>query len=257
MKGLLMYYAMDAEKNKSYIEWLVGEAKESGLELKLVVMEDLRTGFSLDDIDFVINRTREVSVSWQFELQGIRVFNSSEVTLLGNNKLAAYNYMQNRSVPFAKVLISPLKNKKTVRKPVSGHGGENVTYGIQVGPVDLANFVYQEHAGKIIGDVRFWIIGNEIHAAVLRSNPDSFLSNYSHGGHFEEYSYNTSQEAIVKRAIADLSIDYAGIDFFVTTDDQLLFNEIEDVVGSRMLSELGLNKTTTEWMRHIKKELLN
>lgn len=255
MKGLVLYYAVDAEKNRSYIDWLIAEAKEAGLVLELILIDDMKPGFSVDGVRFVINRTREVSVSWQYELQGIRVFNSSEITLLGNNKLAAYNYMQKRGVSFAKVLIGPFVDEKSVRKPIDGHGGHDISFDLQSEKVDLVNYVYQEHAGAILGDVRFWIIGNRIHAAILRSNPNSFLSNYSLGGDFEVFHYTKEQEANVYKAIGDLSIDYAGIDFFVTKDGDLLFNEIEDVVGSRMLSELGMNTTTSEWMKHIKSEL--
>lgn len=255
MRGLLLYYAVDADKNRSYIDWVIAEAKEVGLELELLLIDDMKAGFSLEGVRFVINRTREVTVSWQFEVQGLRVFNSSEITLLGNNKIAAYSYMQKRGVPFAKVLLGPLVDDKLVRKPVNGHGGHDISFDIQEEKVDLVNYVYQEHAGAILGDVRFWIIGNRIHAAVLRSNPHSFLSNYSLGGSFEEFHYTKEQEAKVYKAIGDLAIDYAGIDFFVTKDGDLLFNEIEDVVGSRMLSELGMNTTTSEWMKCIKSEL--
>lgn len=256
MKGLVLYYAVDAEKNRSYIKWLIEEAASCGLELELVVMDQLQPGFSLDGVEFAINRTREVTISWQLELQGIRVFNSSEVTLLGNNKVAAYRFMQKRGVPFAPILFGPPEQGKIVQKPVSGHGGNGIAFGEYAGPVDLAQTVYQQHAGDILGDVRFWIIGNEIHAAVLRSNPNSFLSNYSHGGSFELFDYTAEQAAVVRKAIENLSIDYAGIDFFVMPTGDLWFNEIEDVVGSRMLSELGMNTTTTEWMQHIKREML-
>ena len=50
-------------------------------------------------------------------------------------------------------------------------------------------------------------------------------------------------------------MDYAGIDFLLTKDNKLIFNEIEDVVGSRMLSKLGINNTTDLYLEHIGKEL--
>ena len=57
----------------------------------------------------------------------------------------------------------------------------------------------------------------------------------------------------MKSMIMLLKVDYAGFDFFITKEGKLIFNEIEDAVGSRMLSLLGENETVPLFVEHILK----
>ena len=49
--------------------------------------------------DFVINRSRDYIISKEYEKIGIRVFNSSEVTRIANNKGLTYKFLKGK-VPF-------------------------------------------------------------------------------------------------------------------------------------------------------------
>lgn len=66
------------------------------------------------------------------------------------------------------------------------------------------------------------------------------------------YEASDEQLKIITKLIKRIGIvDFVGIDFFLTDNGQFIFNEIEDVVGSRMLSALGCNNTVPLYVEHI------
>lgn len=254
MKALLIYNKEDYDRNNEYVNWIIDTAQKKGIAVVLVFKDELLLqGTNLsDDISFVINRTRCYEISLIFELNNIRVFNNSVITLIGNNKLACYNYAKNKGYKFPDIFISWDDKQKVISKPNFGHGG----YGIgMLNEIDLNDGTYrfqQKLVENLVGDIRFFVIGNKIIHAVLRKQPKGkIISNFSQGGDIELYHYNNSEKDYVEKFISDLNIDYAGVDFLLTKSGELIFNEIEDVVGSRMLSCLGINDTTDLYIDHI------
>jgi len=256
MNGLLIYHRSDYDKNKTYINWLRDTASGEGMTLHLRFSDELlRAGIAPGDrFDFVINRSRSYELSVLFELNGLKVFNSSDVTRLGNHKLSAYRYAQSKGIAFAPVLVSWNHRKTLISKPISGHGGQGIEVVPGNVPFDETRF-QQELIDNAEGDMRFYIIHNELIHCVLRKASSGFLSNYSQGGLAEYYHYSPAEQKLVLELIRGLDIDYAGVDFLLLKDGSLLFNEIEDVVGSRMLSALGKNNTTELFLTHIRQTL--
>lgn len=260
MRGLILYCRQDYNKNKDFVDWIRDEFKAFQTEMTLLLKEELyRTGIDFSQYSFAINRTRDYNLSLKLELNRIRVYNSSEVTLLGNNKLAGYAYAQKQGYAYAPVLLpsSVCLSSKVLAKPVNGHGGEGVRL-IHSAQEWKADEIQQVLVEDVIGDIRFYIIQNQIHSAVLRkAEQGRVTSNYSQGGKIEKYHYNAEEATFVKRFIDGLKIDYAGLDFLLTRQGELIFNELEDVVGSRMLSKLGINDTIPFLVRNIVKEMKN
>lgn len=256
MNGLIIYQKQDYKRNCDYIKWMCEVAEKKGCFLQLVFLEDFFANGLRPDcgVDFVINRSRSFEASLIFELNNIRVFNSSYITLLGNNKLAAYKYAKDKGFRFPEVYMSWKEKHNVLSKPNNGHGGIGISMLEDVSEKDWDSRLQQEYIKNTIGDARFYIIDNKIVHAVLRRPEGRLISNYSRGGASEIFKYDDGQEQTVKRFIKDISIDYAGVDFLVTADGELIFNEIEDVVGSRMLSHLGINNTTDLYIDHIIRE---
>ncbi|NLY19651.1 MAG: ATP-grasp domain-containing protein [Clostridiaceae bacterium] len=257
MKGLIIYQKRDYERNCDYVKWMCEVGRKKGCLLNLMFLEDFfANGLKPDcDVDFVINRSRSYEASLIFELNNVRVFNSSCITLLGNNKLAAYKYAKDKGFRFPEVYMSWKGKNNVLSKPVSGHGGIGISMLEDVSSDDRDKRLNQEYIKNTVGDARFYIINNKIVHAVLRRANGRLVSNFSRGGVCEIFKYSNSQEETVKRFIEDISIDYAGVDFLVTCDGELIFNEIEDVVGSRMLSFLGINNTTDLYIDYIVNEI--
>ncbi len=258
MNGLILYKKQDYDRNSAYITWMQEAAKKKGCHLQLMFLNDFfRNGLSSgNDFEFVINRSRSYEASLILELNNIRVFNNSLISLLGNNKLAAYKFAKDRGFCYPKVYASWLNENSVLSKPNSGHGGYGISMlddlaGDDFTDDDWSERFQQEYIKDTRGDVRFYIINNKIIHAVLRRSDGKLVSNFSQGGVCELFKVDGNHEKTVYRLIEGLSIDYAGVDFLVTSDGKLIFNEIEDAVGSRMLSHLGINNTTDLYILHI------
>lgn len=257
MKGLLIYNKEDFDRNNSYVQWLQEEGKKKGLDLELAFGDEILTKGIKEKkrVDFVINRTRSYEICILFELNNIRVFNNSTVTLIGNNKLAAYKYAEEKGYSYPKVVLSWENRGNIISKPINGHGGEGIGLVSDIDVRDGWIRLQQEFVTNLVGDIRFYIIDNKIIHGVLRTSSDKIISNFSQGGDIRLYDFSQSEKEYVEGFIKDIDVDYAGIDFLLTKDGKLIFNEIEDVVGSRMLSKLGINDTTELYLNHIVKQL--
>lgn len=203
------------------------------------------------EVDFVINRTRDTLIGTHFEKMGCKVFNSSMVTELCNHKGKTHQLVNAVGIPSVKTLLGNIHYftpsmlpfpYPVVVKAVSGHGGHEV-YQINnemeltdcLSQLSTEDFVLQEFCTNPGVDVRVFILGKQILAAVKRTSSQSFKSNYSLGGRAEAYTLTSDEVCLVQRILDLLDFDLAGIDFIINGQGQFLFNEIEDVVGTRTL----------------------
>ena len=135
-----------------------------------------------------------------------------------------------------------------VVKTADGHGGSEVyslcmdrDSGIaallrETG-TDASELVLQPMVtcGTVYRDMRVYVIGTGIAAAVMRSSVHDFRANYSRGGDVRRVDLTPEQIEEVNRITACFTFGMAGIDFLFDTDGQIVLNEIEDVAGARML----------------------
>jgi RimK family alpha-L-glutamate ligase len=273
MTGWIIYSIADVEKNKNYIQMYIDKFKTYEIELETVILEEIRdlSMFIKNNTpDFAINRSRNGKVSEKLEKEGVRVFNNSSVTLIANNKGKTYEFLQG-TVPFLPVqyknniITSQIGSTEFsypyVIKSCGGHGGSQVfmvsnkrekeeilkTMGNQ-------EYVVQQCCSDLGKDVRVYVIGNEIMAAVLRTSTSSFKSNYSLGGTVEIYHLNEREKNLVRAITDKLNLDYAGIDF-TFHNGQAVFNEIEDAVGARMLYQVSDMDIVQMFVEYIIKEI--
>ena len=277
MKGYIIYQSSEAEKNKAFIEKLKAEGDNQGISFEYVPAEE---HLEYAEPDIVINRTRDYRVSRHYENKGIAVFNPAYLVHIGNNKYEAAMYLSEHltyevksnkwaantwfvsksDLPslldneYLKRLVSNLAGDScndVVIKSVDGRGGREV-FLLDNGASNteklkeiLENLkgkdcVIQERIESNSSDIRVYILGGEIYAAVIRNGSNDFRSNYSLGGSASEYKLMESQKSYIKKfaeALGGSRIGMAGIDFIVTKDGNLVFNEIEEMAGSRMLYE--------------------
>ncbi|MDF2869255.1 MAG: hypothetical protein K0R05_830 [Anaerocolumna sp.] len=217
--------------------------------------------------DFVIVRTIYPLLSKQLEGLSIPVFNSSEIARICNNKAITYQSVANLSIPIIdttfvenaavsqklKVIIEP-----TVIKTVSGHGGSQVYLSLPkcssalpdpykeirssettkeeiLAGIGYEDCVMQPFISGRHQDLRVYVIGKEIIAAILRTSNDGFRANFSLGGNVREYELSEDELITIRKIIKHFDFGMVGIDFLIGDKGELIFNEIEDVVGARML----------------------
>ena len=240
MKGYVYYARADANRNALFIEDLQKEAKKIGIQLQLIVDEEIPE----EDADFILFRGRDYKLAKKFESAGWIVMNRSEVNRIANHKLRTYELAVLLGVPAVptKVIrsVEDIQTYPTIIKTVDGHGGNEV---FLVTKVDEAEEIFKKYENRELivqpyiesgaSDVRVFVIGKEVVGAVKRTGTDNFKSNYTLGGTVEKFLLSPAQEKDALKIATALKSDYIGIDFLLLPDGSWMLNEIEDPVGAR------------------------
>ena len=239
MSGVLIYTNKEAKRNRFSIEKFIQK-----LDVKLVD-ENYR-----GDADFVINRTNDYKIAEYYESRGIRVFNPSSLSKIANDKQKCYEFMKENGI---EIMPINYKGVPAVKKKIDGHGGIDVYMLDKAEPFD-DGYVYQKPCDTLGRDVRVWLIGGKIIASILRSSDTDFRSNFCLGGKASEYTLTDDDRALVYKIADLLDYDYIGIDF-IFNNGRLVFNEIEDTVGARMIYSLTDIDIISLYCDYIKEEL--
>jgi len=276
----IVYRNKDIERNRFFIDRLMHSARAKGINPRLLVREKISIGVIENRLKifyegkefmelpvFSINRCADSLLSKQMEQMGIQVFNNSKVCEICNDKALTHQYISKTGVrqcatQFMKKeqfeFDSLLFDYPFVAKPVVGSGGngvmkiENPKDMIRfLRQLDSPDFIVQQIAGTIGKDLRVYILGEEIVAAVLRSSDVDFRANYSLGGSFEKYELNETERNIVQKFVGEFEFGLVGIDFLFDCEGELVFNEIEDSVGCRMLYKIGEVDLVNLYIFHI------
>ncbi|MDF2538914.1 MAG: hypothetical protein K0S76_1935 [Herbinix sp.] len=289
MTAWIIYFRNAAIYNKNYIQFYVEEGKKLGIHVRLILVEELEFGIENSKWyirvnegnspypDFVINRAIYPLLSKQFEAMGIRVFNNSFVAEICNDKAKTYQYLAKTGIRMVdsffyknEQLPSVIKQKlhkeelPLVIKAVDGHGGSQVflleasnekTIGTILEGMKSSDVVVQPLTGSRYQDLRVYVIGREVIAGVLRTAKEGFKSNFSLGGEVCLYQLTEDERNIVDRIVREFDFDLVGIDFIIGDQGELIFNEIEDVVGSRMLYQCSDINIVELYLRYIKSRM--
>lgn len=246
MTGLLIYDSIGAKRNEWFIESLIQNFQMKNIELKLVIIEHNELKI-IEKPDFAIVRTISPEINRIFEKFNIRVFNNYRTSFTANSKWETYLMCKKLKIPTMDTLYCfddvDLKNFPYILKSCSGHGGTEVFWVDTIEQFSQIktyfqslnkDYIIQKPCSNLGKDMRIYIMGNNIIASILRYNEKNFKSNYSLGGKVKKVNPTYYQLEIVKKIISHLNSDYIGIDFLFNNGSWVL-NEIEDVVGARML----------------------
>lgn len=215
---------------------------------------------------FAVNRTRDWRLAQELEAMGICVFNNSAVSLLGNDKAEAYKYMAGKGIAVMPTVygahgVPPWY--PAVVKSVGGHGGTEVYLIKDYAQWERWNqncrqqgkeYLLQKAASGLGRDVRVYIVGGKAVAAVQRCSEHDFRSNLCLGGKASLYQLSAREQDFIQKAVSGLSIGMAGIDFLFH-EGEMVFNEIEDMVGARGLYSLTDYDIVDGYIGYIQEEL--
>lgn len=260
MYGIIVYSKNDALRNEGYIKLYIDEFKKRGIRLELVYdYNPGRVGLP----DFAIIRTIDPSLTKRLEQAGVMCFNNSKVSYITNDKALCYKYVSSKGIRIMPTYYSAgdIRRFPVVVKPKNSHGGDRVIMcttreelfsKLQLYEDD--NYVAQAAASDLGRDLRVYVIGNKIITAMLRQSDKDFRSNFCLGGRAQVYKLSNEERALVNKIIGLFDFDFVGIDF-VFDKGSIVFNEIEDVVGSRMVyacTDINIVKLYTD---HIAEKL--
>ena len=279
MTGWLIYDAHSAARN----EWFIGQmqrvAAERGVSLLLRYGERLQIGVGrleegaaptllrydgapIPPPDFVLNRCIFPLLSRALENAGIPVFNSADAAEICNDKRRTHLFLRESGIPMPDSLfldrryIDPttLPPFPYIIKSADGHGGTEVFFVDSPEALSraLASFrssgiLLQRPVSDLGRDMRVYVLGGRIIGAVLRHSDSDFRSNYSLGGQVSLVEPDESVRRAVALVTERLPLTYAGIDFIFDRGKPLL-NEIEDIVGARMLYALTHRDICREYL---------
>lgn len=256
MIGWIIYSIEDIEKNRKFVEMMEDEFSKYNIQLKTIIIEKDEIS-RLEMPDFAINRSRKSAVSEMLEDKNIPVFNSAKVTKITNNKYDTYKYLEDVVPVMRYSKVSQEIEYPKVIKTLEGHGGREVFLVEDLSQerevltgLNKKEVLYQQCSSDLGRDVRVYIIGNQIVAAVLRTSKESFKSNYSLGGDVSLYTLNEKEKAMVNKILKKLPLDYGGIDF-IFHHKEAVFNEIEDAVGARMLYKTSSIDIVSQYVKYI------
>ncbi len=260
MNGWLIYEKESLERNAAFADMLTNEARANNIDIALKLREEIN--FSILP-QFVIQRTYDFALSKKLEELGVKVFNNSKVSYICNDKYNTYEFFKDKSIPMMEtVLINTFSEMPFpfpfVIKPCGGHGGEGVylvnskeEYSNALSTLKGKKIIAQMPATDKGKDLRVYVMGNKIIKGMLRVSESDFRSNFSLGGKAYTYELNKEEKDIIKKVTAALSFDFAGIDLIYHNGKPIL-NEIEDVVGSRMLYKYTNIDVCKEYITYIK-----
>lgn len=300
MRGYLIYHNEEAVRNQAFIELFQKEGRQVGITFDYISYEK----YQKEPLpDFVLNRTRDASVSKWYEQRNVKVFHSALITEIGNHKLKTLEYLekklpksilqtkwapksvfvskdkicslmhmlvQEKSEIFDDIFFEPLSQREYVLKSVDGHGGTEVAALKDCNNRDNLLQFLQRFEGKdcilqekILSDskdVRVYILGNQIYQAVCRQGIKDFRSNFSLGGRAFAYELSMAERNWIQKfiqAFGQETLGLVGIDFIISTDGELVFNELEEMVGCRMLYQHTDCNVVKDYVAWIKKFVEN
>lgn len=258
MTGYIIYEEEVARKSMAYINYYLDEFDRCGIQCSL----EYKGSIPDEKPDFAIVRTMDPELSESMERSGIQVFNNAHVSRICNHKGRTYQYIQEHTdIPVMETWYhTDCMEEHTyplILKSNTGHGGNQVFYvksmedmRKQIPDFEKKDLLIQKPASDLGRDVRVYVVGNKIVAAMLRVSKTDFRSNYCLGGMAIPYELSGEERRMVEQIIALFDFGMVGIDF-VFHHGKMVFNEIEDVVGSRMLyanTSIDIVKMYTEYI---------
>lgn len=267
----MIYTEAEGQKNQAFIEMFRQAGESQGLLFSFVPVSQYQ---NMPLPDLVLNRSRDSQVSRWYEERQIRVYHDSDIVEIGNDKYKTLERLQERLpedilsdwCPHSILLTAEMERDfhclrkqieqklgmedMVVLKTVDGHGGSEV-YRLPADPfrdelswrqilesLQGRRLLCQEWVDCDSRDLRVYILWGEIYAAVLRQGQHDFRSNYSRGGSIRQYDLSEQERLYIEpfiQALGGKRLAMAGIDFLVRRDGMLIFNELEEMVGCRML----------------------
>ena len=282
-KGILIVNAfLNTPQVRETYDMLLSGAKRAGCDMRLMtnaeLFVDLDSGravcedgseFCTDD-DFILFWNKDVFLGRALERAGYRLYNRAD----------AIEYCDNKALTFEK-LCGVCRVPKTVKVPMTfdtigypdlsfeEHIGNLLGYpyvikeclGSYGGQVYLANdrdgareilktiegrdCIAQEYIETSSGcDLRAYVVGDEVVAAMRRRNDNDFRSNITAGGIAERYDITKEQEEMAVAAVKKLGLDFAGVDILFGKEDEPILCEVNSNAQFKgLLNATGIDIT--------------
>ncbi len=279
-RGWLLYQREDIDRNRRFADWFVEAGPEFGFDIALRLVDELTLHLPAGSAAkgageplpaFALNRGRDGLVSAFLQDAGCRVFNSTAVTAVANDKMRSHMLARQLGLPQVDMAFVPNAPVALAAQPLGwpvvvkhpgGHGGGQVLLARTAEELCTAaasfggeRVLLQRLCAQPGVDLRVYVLGGQVLQAVRRTAGEGFRANLSLGGHAEAVATPPAVARMVGAICGVLPLDYAGVDFLPDGQGGWLFNEIEDAVGSRALYEIGGFDVVRLFLAHVRATL--
>lgn len=274
-RAYMIYHPEEAVKNRRFIQMFREQGEKQGLSFFAVSSQEYDKTELWDIPALVLNRTRDAEVSRRYEAENIPVFHRTRFVELANDKDKMLRYFEQnlpeavtsrrwcpKSIRIPAAAMAELVGlsgrqredrldmlcdgrelwRDGVIKSLDGHGGSEVFLAAETAQWEEAlagkDVLLQERIDSDGRDLRIYVLGGEIYQAVLRTGDGDFRSNYSLGGNVCPREMTAQEQDWIYAFLHAMPREWQGmygIDFLVDREGCLVFNEVEEMVGCRML----------------------
>ncbi len=280
-RGWLIYDTNGIKINSWFAEHLKKCLENVGLIVEIKLTDGLKYGYKDGELcffengsvvlppEFAVVRTIDPLLSEQLESVNVRVFNSAYTSRICNDKRSTHQVISQTGIPMTDSIFCDKRYFSAesitfpcVCKSASGHGGKEVfmvndhrelEYALE--KIAQNEFILQRPVSDLGEDVRVYVLGDEVITCAKRLSQGDFRSNFSLGG-----TVRTVDDENIKRyalkAAKHVKADFVGVDFIFDNGNPLL-NEIEDVVGTRMIYATTDVDICVRYSEYIKERLDN
>ncbi len=264
MKGIVVvngYYTSESERYRC--EKLTEEFSRRGVELTIYKNNRVFEKNILEGVDFCLFFDKDYHLSRLIEKSGVRVFNTTDVLEITDNKTSTFVYLEGQegitmpaTVPAPKkyfyvqdrAFLDAVEEKlglPVVLKESCGSLGKQVYLARtreELEQVDEATAttdkLFQEYRASSFGQsVRIICVGGKALGAMKLTSEGDFRSNAHLGGVGSVFPMNKEYKNAAEKVAEVLQADYAGIDFFadepvlIEVNGNAYFKQFEEVTG--------------------------
>ena len=262
MKGAIVYNGFwNREGPSDPVQRLQKAAAERGIPLAAFPNTALTAMFGPDgpavlglpEADFVLFWDKDVRLARTMEACGVRVYNAAEAVAVCDDKAATHLALAGGGIPMPRTLVAPMTYLQ-MDQPGEGFlalaeerlGFPMVVkecYGSLGGQVYLARngtelrglaermaarpFIAQEFVASSAGrDIRLYMAGGRLIAAMRRYSDTDFRANIGGGGRAEAYTPTAEEIHLAARCCSLLKLDFGGVDLLPGEDGRPLVCEV-------------------------------
>jgi RimK family alpha-L-glutamate ligase len=263
-KGILIVnkFLNTPQVAKTY-DMLLAGAKRAGIDMAKATNADffveLDSGLvkadkehSLEGIDFILFWNKDVFLGRALERMGYRLYNCADAIEACDNKALTFEMLQGLcrmpktikipmtfntigydDLSFEEKIGKQLGYPYVIKECLGSYGGQVYL----ADDCDKAREILKQIEGKdclaqefISGsrgrDLRAYVVGDNVVAAMERYNADDFRSNITNGGSAKAYGISEEQEKLAVSAAKGLGLDFAGVDILFGENDEPILCEV-------------------------------
>lgn len=210
-------------------------------------------GGAFSAADYVLFWDKDTRLAHALESVGTRVYNTAHAIEVCDDKSETHRLLAEANIPQPETLLAPMTYTEIaapvepflaaasaqlgfplVVKECYGSFGDQVAlarsetelrelaYAMSSRPFLLQRFI-REAAGE---DVRLYVVGGRVEAAMRRRSQGDFRANLRQGGTAQPYCPTPPEEALALHCCRALGLHFGGVDLLHTTDGTALVCEV-------------------------------